>query len=187
MELNQSPELSQLAQKASVDEKETVPFMEPGQKVKRPRGRPKKSNVENPVDKSTPTASPQAPPAQAHIPTIQLVRPFTAIVSKGAVAYAGTPQVAMSVEEAEAIAQAMSLVIDKYLPDMMSKYGPEAMLVMALGAYGARVYATKVRVDDAKRKLEAAKISPEIEKNPLESLQFKMPTENITEGVGDVG
>lgn len=97
-----------------------------------------------------PQGNPQAPPeiqALSQIPSKEIAKPLVSLVSAGAVAWVQHPKAAMSPEELEGGAQALGLLLDKYMPTMVTKYGIEIMCVMVFGQYGLRVFALKKVMD----------------------------------------
>ena len=65
------------------------------------------------------------------------------------------------------MAQALAMVIDKYAPEALNKYGPEIMLATSLGTYGLRLYA-----------LKKALLEKEAKAKPQENVQPR-PSENV--------
>lgn len=144
----QTSRLSELSDKAS-EQAQSAAFMEPGEKIKSTkRGRPKGS-VKEKTAKKIGEAGPQAGASQdtrsepQGIPTAQVVRPLVNLISVGGAAFAGDDRARMKPEELEAGAMALGMVLDKYMPDLINKYGAEITCLMVFGQYGLRVYAIK--------------------------------------------
>lgn len=127
-----------------IDEAKQVEIEAPLAKPKkRGRGRPPKSAK----PETSQDAGPAEPSPASQIPTSQIVRPAVVALSKLGEAYVGDSRAAMTFEESEAVIQAFALVADKYLPAVMTKYGPEAFLAMSLGTYATRLYQMKMLVE----------------------------------------
>lgn len=90
------------------------------------------------------------------IPTKALCYPFIKVLSSAGVSYTNEPRAAIGAEEAEGMASALGMVLDKYLPDAMAKWGPELVLGASLGQYGLRIYAIKKLQIDKMRMQQAA-------------------------------
>lgn len=124
----------------------------------------KKRGPYKPREKSAKDTRPEKPPIEEqkqdapkfNIPTEALCYPVVKAMSGMAVAYTKEPRAAMTPDEAEGIAKAMGMVLDKYLPDVASKYGPELVLGVSLGQYGLRLYAIKQVQAQAMRSHEQA-------------------------------
>lgn len=145
-------------------------FMEPGQKLKTPgkRGRPTKEEAAKRASEQKAKASqksagpqsgpaPQVPPeiaALSQLPSKELAKPLVRGVSALAVSYVGDPRAQMNPDELEAIAMSLGAVMDKYMPGLMSQYGPEMVLALNLGMYGVRVVAMKKVLEHDRRVAE---------------------------------
>lgn len=140
-ETSQPTRLSELASKAQ-EQSETASFMEPGQKVKKKPGRPKKDSKEAKGVFGKQDTAPERP-QEPQIPTSTIVKPLINLMSTGAAAWADDERARMKPEELEAGAQALGMIVDKYLPDAMNKYAPEIIFAMVFGQYGLRVFALK--------------------------------------------
>lgn len=134
--------ISELAEKAKEQEQST-PFMEPGQKQKKGPGRPKGSSkkAEPKIGQASQAKpDPEAPPP---IPTSQVIKPVVNLLSAAGAAYCEDERGRMKPEELENGATALGMVIDKWAPDLINKWGPEIMCGMVFGQYGLRVMAIK--------------------------------------------
>lgn len=153
--------------KSAKDVSGNAGFMDPQIKEKKKVGRP--SNAEkakSAKDQKTralggnpqnPQSGPQAPPeiqALASIPSKDIARPLVSLISTGAVAWVNHPAAAMKTDELEAGSQALGLLIDKYMPGVISRYGIEAMCLMVFGQYGLRVFALKKYIEIETKKAE---------------------------------
>jgi hypothetical protein len=124
------------------------PFMP---KEKKKKGRPPKSAQ---TTHSSENKDAKAPPKASEIPTALLCRPIGMGVSGFAVNYAGSDLAAMKGDELEAFCQGLGMVIDKYLPNAMDKWGPEIVFGTVCAQYGMRVYALKKYLAMEKAKQE---------------------------------
>lgn len=128
-------------------------FMDPQPKVsKGKRGRPPGSKSEKRSSlKDGPVKEPGAAPGPEKtafsIPSSVLCIPLVKGVSVAAVAYTRDSRSAMLADEAEAMANAMGMVMDKWMPDMVAKWGPELALGICASQYGLRLYALKKQRD----------------------------------------
>lgn len=120
-------------------------FMQPEVKqAKRGRGRPKK-------DGSTSEASPKKEAASSKkdeapkfdIPTKMLCYPIVKGISSAGVNYCKDPRAALTPSEADDMAGALGMILDKYMPDAAANYGPELMLGLSFGQYALRLHAIK--------------------------------------------
>lgn len=119
-------------------------FMDPKIKKekKETRGRPRKNADQTKDAPKTENKSQNSDP-KFNIPTKVLCYPVCRAVSSFGVSYTNNPQAGMTSDEIEGLASSLGLVLDKYLPDAMSKFGPELILAFNLGQYGLRLYAIK--------------------------------------------
>lgn len=136
-------------------DKELNSPMQPKPKAK--KGRPPKIKAVH-EDKSSNEIKKET---TINIPTKVLCYPVLKVVSVGAVNFVGDKRAALSSDEAEQLASALGVVLDKYMPDAMMKWGPEIALGMGLTQYGVRLYALKKVIQD--ENIQKAKL--EIEKN----------------------
>lgn len=137
-------------------------FMNPeGKKAKKPRGRPKKEASDKFETKSSDPKKSEAESKISQIPTKVICYPIVKAMSVGAVYAVKDPRAAATPDEAEGLAEAMALVFDKHLPDLLSKYGAESMLCLALGQWGIRLVAiAKIKKSEAEKAAEQAKHRP---------------------------
>lgn len=140
-QLTQSDEL---IKKAKTSEQEgQATFMDPQVKpLKKPKGRPRKESLSEDNKKQQEPQKQQDTP-KFNIPTKVLCIPIVKGISAFGVNYTKNPKAAMMQDEIEGMSEAMGMVIDKYLPDAMGKYGPEIVLGVTLSQYGLRLYALK--------------------------------------------
>lgn len=169
------PRIDEIAHKAR-EVKDSQPFMEPGEAVKKKRGRPpgsgkgKTDNVGNPSQ--TRESSQASGPQAQSIPTAELVKPLLGLVSTAAAAYVEDERARMKPEELDGGAAALGMLLDKWMPNMISVWGPEIMCAMIFGQYGIRVYA-----------LKRIKVLEEIEERMRK--ESAQPTEEPKVGVPD--
>lgn len=154
--------LSGLAQSARAIESEGAGFMEPGTKVKRGPGRPKK----DPTLKSAPTQNNQTSPGavsgsaqpgqpvQPVIPTAKIVRPVITLISKTGARIVEEPKAEMSPEEFDDIATAAGLVLEKWMPTVSQAYGAELYLAMGFATWGTRLMAIRAAKKAEKEEIE---------------------------------
>lgn len=83
-----------------------------------------------------------------------LCLPLCKVISNGAVQFAGHEAAGMTKNEMLSIAESLGLILDKYAPGILAKYGAEALLLLAVGQYGARVISIRSDVQKAKREYE---------------------------------
>lgn len=182
LEINEK-KLNDLKNEVRSFEGEDSGFMTPEPpKEKKSRGRPKLSEAEKQkrreeqkqkalgvgVDKE------QNQQSQAFaIPTQMITGPLAKGISTLGENYVGHPAARMLPQEEEAVAAALGLVLDKYMPDMASKYGPELVLVLTLSQYGIRLAALKKVIA-----LEKSKNEPKKEEKP-ENRQFENKLEDF--------
>lgn len=164
MEDQITPESVSIIEKAKISEAEgQSAFMNPEpKKAKKGPGRPKKENSEKSETK------PHEPKKQTEqkgpmIETKALCYPLVKGVSVIGVSYTGDPRAALSAQEADQMAEAMGLIFDKYMPDMMQNWGAEAALVMAFGQYGLRLYAIKKLQQETQRPQPTQQKQPEFQ------------------------
>lgn len=152
-------------------------FMNPEpKKAKGKPGRPKGSasvsssakSRETGADSKTDGKKEEKP--QFEIPTKVLCYPIVKGISVGGVYYTNNPRAAMTPDEAEAMAQALGMVLDKYMPDAMKNFGPEMALAFSLGQYGIRLYAIK-KVMEAEQAKKAPSHNPEAPRPQSEHVQ----------------
>ena len=172
--------IKEITSQIKATEGETKTFMSP-EPPKRARGRPKKETTTSTGATSagsSPSQSPQDQNAQTvappPIPTSVIVKPIVHVLDRIGVGYVGHPGAAMKPEELEGIATALGLVLDKWMPTMSQKYGPELALSVALGQYGLRIMAAKKYVESEKKKSEMkAKGEPP---GPMEPSRMEEPS-----------
>lgn len=140
------------------------PMMPEGKKPKnkggRPRkdGQPPKSRKENPEVKAE--TKEEAPKFQFNIPNDVLMLPVLKGVSVAAVNIMKDNRAALTADEAESMAKAFGLLMDKYLPDVVQKWGPEFMAFAACSQYGIRLYAlSKVKKEEAEMMRKAQEVA----------------------------
>lgn len=151
--------IAELAEKAKIAEKESVSLMEPG--AKRTRGRPKGSvkspqnmpKTDSPITNQAQPSGVSGSPA-GQIASSRLAEPFVRLLSKGGAAYAGDSRAEMSPQELHDVADALGLVLDKWMPLLSKDYGAEVLLVTAISSYGIRVVAIKKSIDAEKKARE---------------------------------
>lgn len=157
-------ELKDLKESAKISEEQgSNSFMEPEIKQpKRKQGRPKgstkdKSGPSVSGESANPKSDPKQEKPQFNIPTKALCYPVGQALSSVAVNYVGHTKAAMSPEELESFADALGMVLDKYLPDALSKYGPEMMLGFALTQWSVRLVAMKkyLKMEEERRKADS--------------------------------
>lgn len=154
---DQTKKLSSLAHEASKVEGESG-FMKPGEKKKNKGGRPPLSAEEKArreqekhfKKQETKTAGPdpipgpdQSQASAAHIPSHLIAKPFCHAISSLAVTWTDDPRATATPDELEAMAQAMGMLLDKYMPTLASQYGAEMAFVLIFGQYGLRVAGLK--------------------------------------------
>lgn len=167
--------LSDLAEKAKLVEKDSPGLMNPGEKAApKKRGRPLGSTKTQTQSATVPTSVGSSDqPIQNQIATREIVLPFVKLTSKACGAYVGDKRAEMNHEELEAVARALGLVADKWMPVLGKDYGPEVLLATTLGAYGMRVVAMKKILDAEKEAMKTAPAMPKDENAPLaKSLSF---------------
>lgn len=143
MEENKA-DLSELSEKAKT--MEPTSLMDTP-KPKKSRGRPPKEKIEAQIPKEEPKTAPQP-----QIPTSLILRTPLDIASKTvAAAYVGDMRAAMTSDELNACSEALGMLIDKYFPNVLEKYGPEVMCIMVFGQYGIRLYALKRAIEEEKK------------------------------------
>lgn len=137
-----------IKQSASQASSEGPAFMQPqAPPVKRGRGRPRKNPVEATASVDTAPLEPTAPQFE----TKKIVEPLVKLISSAGVELAGDESVRMSPEEIGAGAEALGMLIDKWMPTVGSQYGPEFACVMIFGQWGMRVYQVKREKEKEKR------------------------------------
>lgn len=176
---NQKSEAELIIESAKLAESEAKPFTSPIKQKRKP-GRPKNSEKAEAgpkeSEKKAEGGEPQKP--QFNIPTKVICYPIVKVVSAVGVSYVGDPRAALSADEAEGMAGAIGMVLDKYMPDAMSKYGPELVLGLSLGQYGLRLYAIKKLQQEKLMREAAMKAQPQAEARPQEgasTLNFDEP------------
>lgn len=132
-------------------------FMQPKdnskKKVGRPAGSTKKEKAEKQKKeaKENPEVSQPEKPV-VDIPTSVITVPIAKCISTLGEQYAGHPQARLTDEELDAMSQALGLVMDKYLPDVGNKFGPELFLGLCLSQYAIRLKQVKNSVDIERQK-----------------------------------
>ena len=150
-------------------------FMNPEpKKAKGKPGRPKGSSGSSSIGKTSEPKKEEREDKKAEpkfeIPTKVLCYPIVKGISVGGVYYTNNPRAAMTPDEAEAMAQALGMVLDKYMPDAMKNFGPEMALAFSLGQYGIRLYAIK-KVMEAEQAKKAPQHNPEAPRPQSEHVQ----------------
>lgn len=141
-----------IKEKAEEADSAQAAFMEPGTKIKKARGRPRKDPSKKSESKKA--SEPEAPPkTEPQIPTTQIIRPAMQMLTDRIADGIGDPRAKATHDELEIMCQCLGGLIDKYAPDALSKYGLEITSVMVFGQYGLRVYSLKRAVDAEKRKV----------------------------------
>lgn len=169
--------IEELSMKAKEIEKNSVNVMEPGQKAR--RGRPPGSTKKSMGAKPQSSMGPENPmrdtvAAPAHeIPTRRIVEPFVTLISKAGGAYAGDKRAEMSPKELNDVADALGLVVDKWMPVLGKDYGAEVLLATTITAYGLRVVAIKKTLEAESRAMQE---NPVDTSRPLTS-QLSIPVE----------
>ena len=150
MENQVNPESLSIIEKAKISESEgQSAFMNPEpKKAKKSPGRPKKEQSEKTEQK---TETKKAESKGPMIETKALCYPLVKGVSVMGVSYTNDPRAALTAQEADQMAEAMGLIFDKYLPNVMTDWGAEAAIVMAFGQYGLRLYAIKKLQEETKK------------------------------------
>ena len=159
MENQINPESASIIDKAKISESEgQSAFMNPEPKrAKKGPGRPKNSEKTSEPKKDENKKQESKGPM---IETKALCYPLVKGISVMGVSYTGDARAALTSQEADQMAEAMGLIFDKYLPNVMSDWGAEAAIVMAFGQYGLRLYAIK------KLQQESQKTQPPPQKQP---------------------
>ena len=175
----ENPSLSHLANEAKLLEGDQK-FMEPGT-IKKKRGRPskeeraQKAKLQSESAKQTtqiPSQSKSDTQTQAplSIPSKEIAKPFCQLISKAGAAYVEDQRAQMTPEELENVANAMGMVMDKWMPFLSNQYGAELYLVVALGSWGTRLYAfKKLKAEEKKaqkQKEDLAKAHNSVESEP---------------------
>lgn len=145
-EINEMPEPSeQIIENAKMSEavKTDGPMIPKGKEAPKKRGRPAKTESEKQSKKPSPEkdSGPEQTRPKFDIPSQVICYPLVKIVSVTGVAVAKDQRAAITSSEADDMARAMGMVMDKWMPDAMAKWGPEVMLGLSLGQYSLRVYA----------------------------------------------
>jgi len=153
MEIQNEPQrIDEIKDSAREAEKESAKFMEPGTKIKKGRGRPKKETK----TKDEPAPQAAQPVSQTpQIPTSEFMKPVLQIMSSAAAGWAGDPRAQMTPEETDGMALGFGALFDKYFPGGIEKYGPEITCLFFAGSYGLRIWSLK----QAKEKADAEKIN----------------------------
>lgn len=130
------------------------PMIPKGKEAPKKRGRPAKGQEKTfRADTQKETKEEPARP-KFDIPSQVICYPLVKIVSVTGVAVAKDSRAAITPAEAEDMAKAMGMVMDKWMPDAMAKWGPEVMLGLSLGQYSLRVYALAKANQDRKARQE---------------------------------
>lgn len=160
--------LNEIANQAAGEESVTG-FMQPGTKVKKPRGRPpgKAAPKTGPPPTASAVSGVGAVPVQGavnaapavgvpiqQVATKKIVEPAVKLISRVGVGLADDPRAAMTLEEINDISEALALCMDKWMPLAMAQYSAEAALVMAVSMWGTKVYAIKQLKIEEKKKVE---------------------------------
>ena len=158
--------MSRLKENAKAADEAQGQFMEPEPPKKDPRGRKKLSDAEKAEAKARREAQKKAATGQAgapapdmgfQIPTKAITIPIASSISVLGVQYAGHPDAALVGDELDNMATALGMVMDKYIPNIAGKYGPELYLGLCLSQYGIRVMQIRKAVQAHKEKTEAKK------------------------------
>lgn len=95
------------------------------------------------------------PPA---ISSDEIVRPTIDVIDAWVAKIAKNEKARMQLEEKNGICKSLGLLLDKYAPVAVEKYAPELMAIMALSAYGTRVYAIMKHDSELRQKEYADKV-----------------------------
>lgn len=166
-------------------EGESKGFMEPEPpKEKKSRGRPKGSTENKKKEPQEQKAEASQAQEQMTIPTAMITMPIAKSISVLGESYCKHSMARMTDQELESFSMALGLVMDKYLPDVGSQFGPEMVLVMVSGQYMIRLVQLKKAIQDQERaaKARTAQATTEPTANPKEDLKpsFDMNYEQET-------
>ena len=134
--------IDEIKDSAAQGEAEGSGFMDPGTKKKRGKYKKRESKKDAPKQASGPSSDDQKA-EQAQIPTKQILMPLVALGSSAAAKWADDPRAAMAPAEMECVATVAGQLIDKWIPNVLDKYGLEAMFVIVLSQYTVRVVQLK--------------------------------------------
>jgi len=151
-EITKSDEIIQAAKESEENNPKT--FMEPQVRTtKKKPGRPPKDKIKSTdkIDESIKTQSSEPVNPKFNIPTKALCYPIVRGISTLSAQYVGDRRAAMIPDEVESMTDAFAMVIDKYMPDAMSKYGPEIYLASNLAMYGSRLLALKKLIEQEQK------------------------------------
>lgn len=150
-------------------------FMEPGTKTRHPQGRHKKDCIcsKCSLKKDLPktenkTANPQGAGPVDPQASKKLVEPLFKMMSNLAVEKTGEKEAGMSITQLDHCSTLGGALVDKYLPDYMSRYGLEIGFLFAFGSWGlgvAMIYKAKAE----KIKSERHNQRPRPPMQPVES------------------
>lgn len=76
-------------------------------------------------------------------PTKDIIKPLVNVLSVGVAGWIDDERAIMKPQELDSAATALGMLIDKWMPNVLDKYGPEVMCLMVFGQYGIRVMALK--------------------------------------------
>lgn len=129
------------------------PMIPKGKEAPKKKGRPRKTE-EKPSEKAEKVEQDQTKP-KFDIPSQVICYPIVKVISVAGVAIAKDQRAAITSSEADDLARAMGMVMDKWMPDAMAKWGPEVMLGLSLGQYGLRIYALGMSNKERARQSQA--------------------------------
>ena len=148
------------------------PMIPKGKEGPKKKGRPRKTETEQPRKSAEKMdAEPQKP--KFDIPSQVICYPIVKVISVAGVAVAKDQRAAITSSEADDLSRALGMVMDKWMPDAMAKWGPEVMLGLSLGQYGLRVYALAMSNKERAARTQAQQ--PQAEARPQTG-----PVSNIT-------
>ena len=157
-------------------------FMQPKDTTKKKVGRPAGSTKKEKAEKQKKEAKenlevsqPEKDKPVVEIPTSVITIPIAKSISTLGEQYAGHPKARMNDEELDSLAQALGLVMDKYLPDIGNKFGPELFLGLCLSQYAIRIKQVKNSVDIERQKVvmqeQAAKTTVVVTPEPKSEIK----------------
>lgn len=175
----QKTEAESIIEKAKISEESGgSQFMNPQPKeIKKGRGRPKKVDSEKSQAESPKKTEEKSGP-KINIPTKTLMYPAVKMISMGGVSFTGDARAAVTSDEADAMAEALGMLADKWMPDLMASWGPEAMCALVFAQYGTRLYAIK--------KLQEEKLRQTATPTPQARPQAEVRPFKVVEDIPDV-
>ena len=136
----------------------------------RPRGRPRKDGTERPRPVSDETQGSQKPVATPPPDISQFLKVPLIALSQIPAAKNKIPELALSSDEAEAVAQSFNKILEAFIPDVGAMSPKAAAIISAsvvIGAIGFQKYQIYAAVQE-QRYIEAAK-QPEPPPQPIEA------------------